>query len=454
MSVHPSLFYTQGMSSDSPYEISIGGIENDMNSSDVTNFSPDTSATRKAGRKAITFLIVTAFLNTMGIGILGPVGPFIVQHYVSNQNVLATVVAWLISVYSICQFIAAPALGLLSDRFGRRPLLLICLFGSAVGYALFGLGGALWILFLGRIIDGLTGGNVSILFAYIGDISEPQERGKYFGLFGAASGIGFIIGPTVGGFTSLFGILVPVYIAAAITLANTVWGYFYLPESLSKEHRAMHISIAELNPLKQLRGVFALPQLRWLMLATFLFSFPFAVYQAITTVLIKDSLGWNAASIGMIYLVLGVMDILMQGLLVGRLLPIFGEIRLTIGGMVCDTLAYVLIGCVALIPSQAFLWIGIVLFGVGSGLLEPSLMSLLSQAVGPREQGIVQGGGQSLQSLARILGPLWGGLLYARSSHASPYWSAAIFVVLAILATFLAIPSLRVQQRGVNNSES
>jgi DHA1 family tetracycline resistance protein-like MFS transporter len=221
-------------------------------------------------------------------------------------------------VYSICQFIAAPALGLLSDRFGRRPLLLICLFGSAVGYALFGLGGALWILFLGRIIDGLTGGNVSILFAYIGDISEPQERGKYFGLFGAASGIGFIIGPTVGGFTSLFGILVPVYIAAAITLANTVWGYFYLPESLSKEHRAMHISIAELNPLKQLRGVFALPQLRWLMLATFLFSFPFAVYQAMTTVLIKDSLGWNAASIGMIYLVLGVMDILMQGLLVGR----------------------------------------------------------------------------------------------------------------------------------------
>jgi DHA1 family tetracycline resistance protein-like MFS transporter len=122
--------------------------------------------------------------------------------------------------------------------------------------------------------------------------------------------------------------------------------------------------------------------------------------------------------------------------------------------MVCDTLAYVLIGCVALIPSQAFLWIGIVLFGVGSGLLEPSLMSLLSQAVGPREQGLVQGGGQSLQSLARILGPLWGGLLYARSGHASPYWSAAIFVVLAILATFLAIPSLRVQQRGVNTSES
>ena len=424
-----------------------------MKSSNVTDFSPATSASRKAGRKAITFLVVTAFLNTMGIGILGPVGPFIVQHYVSNQNVLATVVGWLISVYSICQFIAAPALGLLSDRFGRRPLLLICLFGSAVGYALFGLGGALWVLFLGRIIDGLTGGNMGILFAYIGDLSEPQERGKYFGLFGAVSGIGFIVGPTVGGLTSLFGIQVPVYIAVAITLANMVWGYFYLPESLSKEHRAVHTSLVELNPLKQLRGVFALPQLRWLMLAVFLFAFPFAIYQAMTTVLIKDSLGWNAASIGMIYLVLGVMDILMQGLLVGRLLPIFGEIKLAVGGLVCEMIAYVLIGSIALVPSQAFLWVGIVCFGVGSGLLEPSLMSLVSQAVGPREQGIVQGGGQSLQSLARILGPLWGGFLYARSGHASPYWSAAVIVILAILATILTIPSLRTQQRGVDTSQ-
>jgi MFS transporter, DHA1 family, tetracycline resistance protein len=232
-----------------------------------------------------------------------------------------------------------------------------------------------------------------------------------------------------------------------------IWGYFYLPESLSKEHRAVHTSLAELNPLKQLRGVFALPQLRWLMLAIFLFAFPFAVYQAMTTVLIKDSLGWNAASIGMIYLVLGVMDILMQGLLVGRLLPIFGEIKLTVGGLVCEMIAYVLIGSIALVPSQAFLWVGIMCFGVGSGLLEPSLMSLVSQAVGPREQGIVQGGGQSLQSLASILGPLWGGFLYARSGRASPYWSAAVIVILAILATILAIPSLRIQQRGVDTSQ-
>jgi DHA1 family tetracycline resistance protein-like MFS transporter len=135
--------------------------------------SPDTVEANRQGHSAgtpgrgiISFLMVTAFLNTMGSGVLSPVLPFIVRQYISNENLLAIVVGWLVAVYALCQFVAAPGLGVLSDRFGRRPLLLMCLLGSAIGYALFGLGGALWVLFLGRIIDGLTGGNVSILFAY------------------------------------------------------------------------------------------------------------------------------------------------------------------------------------------------------------------------------------------------------------------------------------------------
>ena len=155
-----------------------------MQSSDTTqsiqsNNIPAAEKSKKPSRQAIIFLMVTAFLSTMGIGIFSPVLPFIVQRYVSDQNNLATAVGWLASVYAICQFIAAPGLGILSDRYGRRPLLLLCLLGSAIGYGLFGLGGAIWVLFLGRIIDGLTGGNFSILFAYVADITEPQERGKY-----------------------------------------------------------------------------------------------------------------------------------------------------------------------------------------------------------------------------------------------------------------------------------
>ncbi len=396
-------------------------------------------------RKTILFLLVTAFLNTMGIGIINPVLPFIAQQYVGNPQNLATVVGWLASVYAICQFLAAPMLGALSDRFGRRPLLLICLLGSAIGYLLFGLGGALWALFLGRMIDGLTGGNFSILFAYVADISQPEERGKYFGLAGAVAGAGFIVGPALGGLASKLGYQAPVYIAAAITLINIAWGFFNLPESLSKEHRAGNIRLSQLNPFQQLRRVFAMPQLRWLLLAIFFFGVPFAVLQTNSVVLIKDSLGWQADSVSLIFLLVGITDIIMQGGLAGRLLPVFGEVKLTMGGLVCEMIAYLLISAIAFVASPIPLLVGTVVFAIGTGLIEPALNGLVSRVAGPRQQGAVQGGSQSIQSLALILGPLWGGMLYTRAGHAWPYWSAAVFVVLAILAVLLAIPSIRTQ---------
>lgn len=425
-----------------------------MNSSDRTESNLNERSTRAPGRKAITFLVVTAFLNTMGYGVLSPVLPFIVQRYISDQQSLATVVGWLVASYALCQFIAAPGLGMLSDRYGRRPLLLICLLGSAVGYMLFGLGGALWVLFLARIIDGLTGGNTSILFAYIGDISAPEQRARYFGLFGAAAGLGFIVGPLIGGFASQISYGAPVYLAAAIFVTNSIWGYFHFPESLRKEHRATQASLAELNPLKQLRNVFVLPQVRWLLLATFFFAFPFAVFTSITTVLVKDSLGWSPVGIGLIYFVVGIGDVLMQGVLIGRLLPTFGEVKLAMAGLVCEMIAYLLIGFIAIVPSPLFLWVGILIYIVGSGLIEPSLGGLISRAAGPQQRGVVQGGSQSMESVARILGPLYGGVLYARFGHASPYWSGALIVGLAILAMGLSISSIQTHQPDPSSSPS
>ncbi|HXR64495.1 MAG TPA: MFS transporter [Ktedonobacteraceae bacterium] len=395
-------------------------------------------------RKAIVFLIIVTLLNTMGMTIVGPVVPFMTLQHLNNPGDLAVVVAWLVSIYGVCQMIAAPGLGLLSDRFGRRPVLFVCLLGSAAGYLMFGLGGAIWVFFLSRIIDGLTGGNFSVLFAYIADITEPEERGKYFGLVGGFSGIGFILGPAIGGLLAGISYSAPFLAGTGVILLTLVWGFFFLPESLSKEHRVYTIRVRDLNPLSQIGSLFALANLRWLLVAAFLYGFPFAILQANLTILLKDSLGWDATAAGLVATVVGVVDILVQGLLVGKMLKIFGDIKLGIGGLALVAVSYVLMGLVSVIASPVLVVVGVVLFAGAGGLVENALRGLTSRLAGPRQQGLVGGAGQSMQSLAMILGPLVGGLLYAQFGHGTPYWFGALVIVLAIGAVALAVPALRV----------
>jgi DHA1 family tetracycline resistance protein-like MFS transporter len=381
----------------------------------------------------MAFLLVTVFLNTLGMTIIGPVVPFLVEPYLADKGSLATTVGWLISAYALCQFLAAPGLGRLSDRFGRRPLLLLCLAGSVVGYLLFGIGGALWVLIVGRVIDGLTGGNISILFAYIADISAPEERGAVYGRVGAVAGLGFMLGPAAGGFAAHWGVAVPAYLAAAITLAALLWGLWALPESLPADRRSGQVRVSDLNPFIQLRDLLGLAHLRWLLLVGFLYALPFAALQANLSVLIIDSLGWSPAQLGLLFLLVGGADIVVQGVLVGRLLPILGERRLALCGFVTVMLGYILIGSIAVFPVSALLLIGTVLFAGGGGLVEPALGGMLSRAAGDADQGRVQGGSQAIHSLALILGPIIGGALYAGIVRPSPYLLGAICMALAML---------------------
>src|SRR6266581_9416555 len=189
-------------------------------------------ATTKKGAlrmQTLIFMMGTALLSAIGFGIIIPVMPFLVKPYVAPADIAMTM-GWVTSIYALCQMFAAPVLGALSDIWGRRWILLVCLLGSAVGYVFMGIGGALWILVLGRVIDGITGGNFSILSAYIADVTKPEERGRYFGMFGAMIGVGFIIGPVIGGFLARFGVSAPLYAAAGITFLTVVLGFFALPE--------------------------------------------------------------------------------------------------------------------------------------------------------------------------------------------------------------------------------
>ncbi len=401
------------------------------------------STTPAPNKKIIAFLIVVVLLNTMGMTIIVPVVPFMTLKYMSNPKDLAVVVGWMVSLYGICQLLVAPGLGLLSDRFGRRPVLFVCLLGSAIGYLLFGLGGALWMLFLGRIIDGLTGGNYSVLFACIADITKPEERGKYFGMVGGFSGVGFILGPVIGGLLASISYSVPFIVAAVVFLLDLIWGFFFLPESLPKEHRVTSIRLRDLNPLKQIGNVFTMANLRWLLLAGFLYALPFAALQSNLTILMKDSLGWNATQAGLVATLVGVVDIAVQGVLVGKLLPIFGDMNLGIGSLMLVAISYLLLGSIALVASPLLLIAGVILFAGSGGLVENALRSLTSRAVGPRQQGMVSGASQSMQSLAMVLGPIFGGVLYAQIGHASPYWSGAIIILMAAGSIILSRPARR-----------
>jgi DHA1 family tetracycline resistance protein-like MFS transporter len=194
-------------------------------------------------KKALIFGLMSVFLCGIGFSIIIPVVPFLVQPYISNPGDQAIVVTLLTSVYAACVFFAAPGLGALSDRYGRRPLLLLCLLGSAIGYLVFGIGGAIWILFAGRIIEGITGGSISTLFAYFADITPREQRTKYFGWVSAVVGVGTAIGPTVGGLLANFGYSVPMYFGAIVTLLNVIFGFFFMPESLEKNNRLKKITL-------------------------------------------------------------------------------------------------------------------------------------------------------------------------------------------------------------------
>ncbi len=393
---------------------------------------PPASSGATASRLAWPLLIAITFLTTIGMTIVFPVMPFILREYVPETS-LALWVGILESVYALCAFLAAPFLGSFSDRFGRKPILVISVLGSAVGYVLFGIGGAVWVLLVSRIIDGLTAGDMPVMFAYLADITPPQDRAKRYGLLGALGGIGTMVGPAIGAFLATFSLSAPVFATAGIAVLIGLLSAIVLPESLSPANRATRLDLAELHPLRVISAAFRRTELRALLIGFTLISIPFAFFVNNVSVLALDAIGWGPTEVGLLLSGVGIVDIVIQGVLLGILVKRYGERGVVIGGMLGQ-----LVGCLGLalvatfVPLSWVLATASLVFAAGQGGMQAALDGLMSSSVRADEQGWLAGGVSSLGSAVQMTAPLLAGWLYGLN-HGAPYWLGVVLVALAAI---------------------
>jgi DHA1 family tetracycline resistance protein-like MFS transporter len=391
-------------------------------------------------RMPLLFLMVTAFLFSIGFALVFPVLPFIVARYVPLPSQQAAMIGALGAVYALCTFFGSPVLGALSDAYGRRPVLMISLIGSAVGYVVFGIGGSLTMLFLGRIIDGLCSGGMSAVFGYVADTTPEEERGKVFGQIGAVFGAGFIVGPALGGLLSQISLSAPVFAAAGVCVINLLWGYFILPESLSVERRSRHFDASHLNPLTQLSGALAIPLVRRLVTVSMLFILPFSLMQVAVSLLARDTLGWGPAQVSGVFSAVGVSDIVAQGVLLPLLIARLKERGVALLGLGFGVIGMTAMALLPVFPLAALMYAGVLVFAVGEGIFNASLSALVSNAAPADAQGRVQGGASAFSSLAQVVGPLGGGQLYSRVGPGATFGLGAGLVAAALSLLALKMP--------------
>ena len=399
-------------------------------------------------RSPLVVIFVTVFIDLVGFGIVIPLLPF----YASRLGASPLWIGILFASYSVMQLIFSPVLGRLSDRHGRRPVLLFSLLGTCLGFLILGFANSLALLFVGRIIDGISGGNISTAQAYVADVTTPENRAKGMGLVGAAFGLGFIFGPAIGGTLSLWGKSVPFFFAAGLALANTVLLYFALPETVTPDHPARTVDRSFSGMLRPL----ARPRLALVLSIYFLFIVAFSIMTTTFALYTMWRYGYEEHHNGYLFAFIGVIAVIVQGGLIGRLVKRYGEPPFVIAGaalFIAGLLALPLIGPEA--GGLAALLLALAVLANGNAMATPSLQSLASKTAGEREQGTVLGLSQSAASLARVVGPLVGGwLVYSATAPRPPgvdagsvrvtFWTAGA-VTLAALA--LAVRLARADAR-------
>ncbi|MGD9561935.1 MAG: MFS transporter [Pyrinomonadaceae bacterium] len=385
-------------------------------------------------------IFVIVFIDLVGFGMIIPILPF----YAMHEPFLATPfeIGLITSIYSWMQFFFSPLLGILSDRFGRRPILFISLLGSAVGYVIIGLAATIAVVFIGRMVSGITGANISAAQAYIADVTSKEDRAKGMALFGAAFGLGFILGPAIAGVLSKFSIQLPFYIAAVLSLTSAAAVYFLLPESLkpgakAEEKRGLFAAVGLLRE----RSFAFVNAIYFLLLTAFsIMTYAFVLYAAFR-------FGYDAEQIGYLFFFVGVISVVGQGVVFAPLVRAFGETPLASAGCLMMAVSLFLIPLIGPVSGGLAALLGVcVLLSLGNALASPSLTGLASKVSHEDKQGSSLGVLQSGASLARAIGPIIGGILLNNAINQiddqtiyRTFWAAsAIMVVTFFVAIYFA----------------
>jgi len=385
----------------------------------------------------LVIIFITVFIDLLGFGIIIPLLPFYAEHFGAS----AFLVGLLSTSFSLAQFLFAPLWGQLSDRIGRRPVILVGLLGSAASYALFAVATSLPLLFVARTLAGIAGANIPTAQAFIADITTPEKRARGMGLIGAAFGLGFIFGPAIGGFLSHWGYSAPAWFASAISFANFAAAIVLLPES-----KPAHEEPERAGRVDVFRRALLRPHLPQVLLVFFLVLTAFSSFEATFALYSERRFSFTPATIGYMFAWVGVVLATVQGALVGKLVPKLGEHRIVPAALLVMSVALTL---VPVSPSVPVLAVACGLLALGMGFNSPSIMSSISQLADPRDQGSTLGLSQSLGSLARIIGPMWGGFVFDQFGIRVPFVTAAALMLVACAISLEAfrgfIPASRAQ---------
>lgn len=353
-------------------------------------------------RLAITFILMSVVMDSMGIGLIMPVMPDLIREIEGAD--IGSAAVWggiLATIFAVMQFLFGPTIGSLSDRFGRRPILLISLVVMAFDYVLMAVAGTMWLLIIGRIIGGITAATQSTAAAYMADISKPEEKAANFGLIGAAFGVGFVLGPLIGGILAQYGTRAPFWAAAVLAAGNAIFGYYVLPETVTDKIRRP-FSWRRANPLGAFKHIGALPGLRPMMVILFVYAVAFFVYPGVWAYFGALQFGWSPGMIGLSLGIFGVGIAVVQGLLMKPILNKIGERNAVVLGLSIDVLAFVLLGFV----TNGWIALALTPLTALGSIAGPALQGIMSRTAADDQQGELQGTIASINAVATIAAPL------------------------------------------------